>query len=434
MLSPAQFLVPCLGDCRFASPLRLQSVPDDASGGFTDDQVRVLLETLVRPGNQTADTCTLELAGPRRQLFFEPHGVTAAIVTCGGLSPGLNNVIRSAYCELARNYGVKRVLGIRNGYQGLNPDEGLEPIELTSSLVDSIDRRGGTVLGSSRGPQPPAVMADFLRDRGIDVLLCVGGDGTQRGAHALSEELLRRKSPIAVVGIPKTIDNDIAFVRLSFGYATALEKAAEAIASAEVEARGAINGIGLVKLMGRHAGMIAAGATIVSQVVDFTLIPEIPFPLQGHNGLLEALTHRLRDQGHAVIVVAEGAGQHLLKETAERRDASGNRLHEDIGVFLRDTISRHFRDNNAPVSIKYIDPSYLIRSVPASVYDRFLCDQMARSAVHAALAGKTGVMIGALSDHLVHVPIPAVVARTKNVDVAGELWRAVLQTTGQPIW
>jgi 6-phosphofructokinase 1 len=262
----------------------------------------------------------------------------------------------------------------------------------------------------------------------------VGGDGTQRGAYALHQEVQRRAMRTAVVGIPKTIDNDIAFVGLSFGYATALEKAAEVIRGAHVEARGAINGIGLVKLMGRHAGFIAAGASVVSQEVDFTLVPEIPFPLQGEQGLLAALERRLRARGHAVIVVAEGAGQHLFADGPQRRDASGNLLHQDIGVFLRDKIQEHFAQRKLPIALKYFDPSYFIRSVPASTYDRFLCDQMARSAVHAAMAGKTGVMIGSASDHFVHIPIPAVVTQTKAMDISGNLWRAVLQATAQPCW
>jgi 6-phosphofructokinase 1 len=305
---------------------------------------------------------------------------------------------------------------------------------LNKDFVEPIDKLGGTVLGSSRGPQEPTVMADFLQSEDIDILFCVGGDGTQRGAHDLHQELQLRGARVAVVGIPKTIDNDIPFVHLSFGYATALEKAAEVVRGAHVEARDAVNGIGLVKLMGRHAGFIAAGASVVSQEVDFTLVPEIPFPLDGEHGFLAALERRMRDRGHAVIVVAEGAGQHLFDESQQRLDASGNLLHEEIGGFLRQKIDAHFTERQFPVSLKYLDPSYSIRSVPANVYDRFLCDQMARHAVHAAMAGKTGVMIGHQHNQYVNVPIPAVVSQTKGMDVSGDLWRAVLQSTGQPRW
>ena len=434
MLVPQDLLVHSLGECKHDSPLNFDSASHREASYFVSDAERIRLDITLRPGHENAEPASLEVAGPRERIFFRPEETTAAIVTCGGLSPGLNNVIRSVFYELTENYGVKRVLGIRNGYLGLNPASGLEPIVLDKEFVEPIDKLGGTVLGSSRGPQDTAAMADFLKANGIDILICVGGDGTQRGAHALSGELQQRGAPVSVIGIPKTIDNDISFVHLSFGYATALEKAAEVIQGAHVEARGAVNGIGLVKLMGRHAGFIAAGASVVSQEVDFTLVPEIPFPLEGEDGFLAALERRMRKRGHAVIVVAEGAGQHLFDEGGERRDASGNRLHGDIGVFLRERIQAHFAPREFPIALKYIDPSYVIRSVPANVYDRFLCDQMARHAVHAGMAGKTSVMIGSASDHIVNVPIPAVVSRTKGMEVSGDLWRAVLESTAQPRW
>jgi 6-phosphofructokinase 1 len=434
MIEQQDLIVTVLGECRHASPLNLQSASHEQASFFASDSERIRLDLMLDPEAEKTDPLSLEEAGPRQRIFFEPDRTTAAIVTCGGLSPGLNNVIRSVFYELLENYGVRRVLGVRNGYLGLNPESGLEPVSLNKDFVEPIDKLGGTVLGSSRGPQQPAVMADFLQAANIDVLFCVGGDGTQRGAHALHEELQRRGARIAVIGIPKTIDNDISFVRLSFGYATALEKAAEVIRGAHVEARGAINGIGLVKLMGRHAGFIAAGASVVSQEVDYTLVPEIPFPLEGKHGLLSGLERRMRDRAHAVIVVAEGAGQHLFDEEDQRRDASGNLLHEDIGVFLRQKIGAYFAERQIPVALKYFDPSYHIRSVPANVYDRYLCDQMARHAVHAAMAGKTGVMIGLEHDRYVNVPIPAVVRQTKAMEVSGDLWRAVLEATAQPRW
>lgn len=426
-------LVTSLGPCERPSPLDFHSPSHPNSEHFQLEQERIRVDITV-DGNPADTVPTFEAAGPRRHIFFAPDRTTAAIVTCGGLSPGLNNVIRSIYCELTENYGVHRVLGIRNGYMGMNPEAGLEPIPLTRDFVEPIHKLGGTVLGSSRGPQSPIAMADFLASRQIDILLCLGGDGTQRGAHALAQELLQRNARTVVVGIPKTIDNDVPFVELSFGYTTALEKAAEVIRGAHVEARSAVNGIGLVKLMGRHAGFIAAGASVVSQEVDFTLVPEIPFPLAGKDGFLAALEKRMRARSHAVIVVAEGAGQHLLESPDERRDASGNLQHEDIGLFLKRRIKSYFADIGFPVAMKYLDPSYHIRSVPADVYDRYLCDQMARHAVHAAMAGKTDMLIGLEHGRYVHVPIPAVVCQSKIMDVSGDLWRAVLQATAQPRW
>lgn len=434
MITPQELVVTNLGECSFASPLNFDSPSHPQSSYFCSDSDRVLYDVRLRSNAPSNESLSFEMAGPRQRIFFDPRQTTAAIVTCGGLSPGLNNVIRSLYYELMENYGVPKVLGIRNGYLGLNPASGLESVVISQDYVEPIDKLGGTVLGTSRGPQDTAVMADFLLAQKIDLLFCLGGDGTQRGAYALDQELRRRGARVAIVGIPKTIDNDVPFVQLSFGYTTALEKAAEVIRGAHVEARNAINGIGLVKLMGRHAGFIAAGASVVSQEVDFTLVPEIPFPLDGKNGFLEKLHERMQRRAHAVIVVAEGAGQHLFSEEEQRFDASGNRLHQDIGEFLKQKIAASFQERKVSYTLKYLDPSYLIRSVPANVYDRFLCDQLARSAVHAGMAGKTGVMIGSIHGESIHVPIPAVVKQTKKLDVSGELWRAVLEATAQPRW
>lgn len=434
MISQEQLRVPSLGECRFPSPLEFDSPSHPGASHFLTDSNRIRFDVRFSHVKKVDDSISFEEAGPRKAIFFDPSQTTAAIVTCGGLSPGLNNVIRSVFYGLSETYGVHRVLGIPNGYLGLNPDSGLEPFQLTKDFVEPIDKLGGTCLGSSRGPQEPAVMADFLQNNKIDILFCLGGDGTQRGADALDKELRSRDARISVVGIPKTIDNDVPFVRLSFGFTTALEKAAEVIRSAHVEARGAVNGIGLVKLMGRHAGFIAAGASVVSQEVDFTLVPEIPFPLTGADGFLSALKRRMKDRGHAVVVVAEGAGQHLMAECDDRRDKSGNLLYDDIGAFLRHEIVEDFAKQTFPISLKYFDPSYHIRSVPANVYDCYLCDQMGRHAVHAAMAGKTGLIVGFEHSHYIHVPIPTVVQQTKQMDVSGDLWRAVLESTSQPRW
>lgn len=434
MIQQQDLAVTSLGECQVPSPLAFDPPSSGRRSHFVRGSERIRFDLEFRTEPAETDQLSFEKAGPRERIFFDPAAASAAIVTCGGLSPGLNNVIRSVFHELSDNYGVKRVLGIRNGYLGLNPASGLKPIVLDRDRVEGIDKLGGTVLGSSRGHQDPVVMADFLAASNIDILFCLGGDGTQRGAQRLHEELSRRSLPIAIVGIPKTIDNDIPYVRQSFGYATALEKAAEVIRSAHIEARGAINGIGLVKLMGRDAGFIAAGASVVSQEVNFTLIPEIPFPLEGETGFLATLERRMRQRAHAVIVVAEGAGQHLLESASVRRDASGNVLHQDIGVYLRDRIRAYFADRDFRVELKYLDPSYYIRSIPANGIDRFLSDQMGRHAVHAGMAGKTALLIGFEHGEFLNLPIPLVVREKKSIDVASNLWRAVLQVTGQPHW
>ncbi len=415
------------------SPLNLSSAHGDALGDFVPGAPRIRYQVDTSPEAPHQDVL-FERAGPREQIYFDPFYTTAAIVTCGGLCPGLNNVIRSIYLELSKNYGVRNVLGIRNGFLGLNPASGLAPIPITDSYVSEIHKLGGTALGSSRGPQDPAVVVNFLHRQGINMLFCVGGDGTQRGAHEISKEIARRGLKIAVVGIPKTIDNDITYVFRTFGFATALEIAQQALTCGHVEAKGAINGIGLVKLMGRDAGFICAGATLASQEVNFCLVPEIAFPLDGPNGFLPALKDRILQSQHAVIAVAEGAGQHLFAEQNGDCDASGNRQYQDIGVFLRDKICNYFKQENVPIALKYIDPSYLIRSVPANTADRLLSDQMARYAVHSAMAGNTDVLIGMWNNVFVHVPICTAIREKKRMELTGELWTNVLLTTGQPRW
>jgi 6-phosphofructokinase 1 len=343
----------------------------------------------------------------------------------------LNNVIRSLFLELRHGYGVQEVLGFRRGYQGLDPARGAEPVTITSEFVLGIHRQGGTVLGTSRGPVDTKLAVENLIQRGVNVLFTIGGDGTQRGGIDLFQEAQRRGHPLAVVGVPKTIDNDVAFVSRTFGYVTAVEKAAGVLDCAHTEARSVENGIALVKVMGRHAGFIAAGATVASQDVNFTLIPEVPFRLEGERGFLAALERRIRERSHAVIVVAEGAGQDLLDPSRDERDASGNVKLKDIGVFLRQQIEAHFKAQNIPVLLRYFDPSYEIRSCAADSEDAIFCDLIARHAVHAAMAGKTGLVIGHMHGTFIHVPIEMLTRELKRIDPDGILWQAVLAATGQ---
>jgi 6-phosphofructokinase 1 len=428
-----QFIsVATLGEPRFPSPLRRTSFEGDGRGRYVPDDLFVRHDIHVWRNRPPEGGMLFEKAGAREKIYFDPVKTRAAIVTCGGLCPGLNNVIRSVFLELHLNYGVPEVLGIRYGYRGLNPAVGDPPVRLDVETVDTIHEDGGTILGSSRGSQDVRMMVDFLVDRRIDILFCVGGDGTQRGAHEIYEEIARRGLKIALVGIPKTIDNDIAFCEQSFGFMTAIDQADDVLRGAHMEARGAYNGIGLVKLMGRDAGFIAAGATLASQEVNFVLIPEVPFALDGPGGLMAALKERIERRRHALVVVAEGAGQDLFDKEVERCDASGNRLHHDIGLLLKQKILEYFAVENIPVALKYIDPSYIIRSAPANCEDSILCDQLARRAVHAAMAGKTDVLICSWRNRFIHVPIKMANSRRKIIDLDGEQWKLVLGATGQP--
>ncbi|MBN8509913.1 MAG: ATP-dependent 6-phosphofructokinase [Burkholderiales bacterium] len=410
-----------LGEAAHASPLPY-AVPDE---------LLVPADLQWPGGSPPADLVLFEKAGPRRRLFFDPVRTRAAVVTCGGLCPGLNNVIRSVTRELRRSYRVPSVLGIRGGYRGLDPARGRPPVELTEALVEDIHRDGGTLLGTSRGPVDIGTAVDFLVAQRIDILFTVGGDGTQRGGQALFDEARARGYALAVVGIPKTIDNDVRFVSRTFGFGTAVSEAVRVIASAHTEARCVHNGVAVVKLMGRHAGFIAAAATVASQDVNFCLVPEVPLVLDGEAGLLAALEQRLRITDHAVIVAAEGAGQDLLGAGGER-DASGNLKLQDIGLHLKDRLNAHFQARGIEMTLRYFDPSYQIRGCPADTEDALLCDRLARHAVHAAMAGKTGLVVSYLNGQFVHVPVEQITGGSKRLDLEGELWRAVLSSTGQP--
>ncbi|MFC7336233.1 ATP-dependent 6-phosphofructokinase [Haloferula chungangensis] len=406
-------VTPSLGDSRIRSGLR-HTVSDDS---------RIPEHIEGDPG------MLFEAAGPRDLLYFNPKETVAAIVTCGGLCPGLNNVIRSLFFELYYGYGVTEVFGFRGGYGGLDPACGIPPVKITPGYVDGIHRQGGTILGTSRGPVDIARAVDHLIERGINILFTVGGDGTQRGANDIYQEARKRGHPLSVVGVPKTIDNDVGFVSRTFGFVTAVEEAVRVLDCAHTEARSTPGGIALVKLMGRHAGFITAGATVASQDVNFALIPEVPFSLEA---FLSSLEKRMRYKSHAVIAVAEGAGQELLEADASKRDASGNLKLGDIGHYLRGEIERHFKEKDIPVVMRYFDPSYQVRSRPANCQDSLLCDLFARNAVHAAMAGKTGVVIGLLHERFIHVPIELLKGHEKRVDPNSGWWRSVLATTGQP--
>jgi 6-phosphofructokinase 1 len=386
-------------------------------------------EQIFRGGPASAPEREFELAGPRAKLFFDPKRTRVGIVTCGGLCPGMNNVIRSLFNELHHAYGVGEILGFRGGYQGLDPKCGQTPIRLKAESVDDIHRRGGTVLGTSRGSVNTDVAVESLVRLGVDILFVVGGDGTQRGGNDLFEAARRRGHALSVVGIPKTVDNDVAFVSRTFGFLTAVQEAASVLDHAHAEARSVQNGIALVKVMGRHAGFIAVGATVASQEVNFCLIPEVPFKL---DNFLATLKQRIVNRGHAVIVVAEGVGQEWLSNGDVTRDASGNLKLGDIGSFLRGQIEAYFKTEDMPIVMRYFDPSYHIRSGPANSEDSILCDLFARNAVHAAMAGKTGLVIGFLHDEFIHVPIGLLAGRKKCIDPAGPVWRGTLAATGQP--
>jgi len=403
---------------------------------FVEEDEKILLyshsENLKAYGDSIKKLPVFERAGPRRKIFFEPKNLNCGIVTCGGLCPGLNDVIRTITLSLIWQYKVRLVFGFRYGYAGLTSKAPKPPLVLTPELVDEIHHKGGDILSSSRGPQDVNDIVDTLEKMQIQILFVIGGDGTLRGAGELAKAIRNRGLHISIIGVPKTIDNDISGIEQSFGFSTAVEATRSAINSAHAEAKGAWNGIGLVKLMGRDSGFIAAFATLANSDVNFCFIPEVPLVLEGKNGFLQSLEKRLDRKHHAVIVVAEGVGRHLTqKNGVQQTDASGNILHEDIGLLLKEAIRKYFQENKIPISLKYIDPSYMIRSLPADSNDSAFCLMLGQNAVHAGMTGRTNMIVGYTNQYFVHVPISLAVSKRKKIDPNGHLWQTVLETTGQ---
>ncbi len=423
-----------LGEAKIDSPF-LKEIKGGSEEIFKTDDERILLDVSAARVAQTIQNGTapaaFELAGPRRKIYFDTSKLKCALVTCGGLCPGLNNVIRSIVLELYYRYNVKLIYGIRYGLQGFIPKYGHDLITLNPEKVVNIHEMGGSMLGSSRGPQDIEAIVDCLERINIGILFMIGGDGTLRAATKIVEEIRRRNAKISVIGIPKTIDNDIYMVAKSFGFDTAVDIATEAIKGAHKEAEGYPCGIGLIKLMGRHSGFIAATAALAQQDVNFVLVPEIKFDLEGENGLLAKLEQRIKDRMHAVILVAEGAGQNFFEHEEIRYDPSGNLKLHDIGIFLKDQIQSYFHSKNIDITLKYIDPSYMIRSLPANSNDHVYCGFLGRDAVHAGMAGKTDMIIGHWNNFFVNVPMPLVTSGRKRVDPGGKLWQTVLGSTGQ---
>ena len=435
-LTPDDVAIDIIGRCLLPSPVAGHL---GARGvHFVGAADKVLLDDAVSSlAGASADLAArpaFELAGPRDKIFFDPRTVRCGIVTCGGLAPGLNNVVRGIVLELWAGYGVRQILGYRYGYEGVIARYGHLPMTLTPESVAHIHHEGGTVLGTSRGSQEPAELVDNLEANGIGILFVIGGDGSMNGAMRVCAEIGRRGLRIGVVGVPKTIDNDVPFIDRSFGFVSAYSAAVDVIRSARVEAMAARDGIGLVKVMGRHSGFLACQAALASTEADLVLIPEVTIALEGEAGVFACIEQVLARKGHAVIVTAEGAAQELIADQlpGETRDKSGNAKLKDVGIFLRDRIIAHFRERGRETTVKYIDPSYAIRSIPACPSDSVYCWNMARNAVHAAMAGNTAMLIGRWHGRFVHVPMALAVRQRRHVDTDGDLWMSVIESTGQP--
>lgn len=436
MHKPEEFQVQRLGKCTIESPLNLSKDLGDGIFNYVDDSERVLYNATLHYYEECKENnlepITFEKAGPKEYIYFDPSKTKAAIVTCGGLSPGLNNVIRGLVMQLSNRYGVNRIIGIKYGYQGFIPKYKHDIVELKPDLIEDIHMHGGSFLGSSRGHQDVSEIVDALERMDINILFTIGGDGTLRGAQAITDEINKRGRKIAVCGIPKTIDNDINLIEKSFGFETAFTIAHDILIGAHNEAKGAYNGIALVKLMGRDSGFIAANAALAVQEVNLVIIPEMSFELYGPNGFFNYLKKRIERKHHVLIVVAEGAGQDLFEDKSVESDLSGNVKFKDIGLFLKQKIKEEFDTKKIPYVLRYIDPSYIIRSAPANANDSLFCNLLAQNAVHAAMAGRTGFVTGYWNSQFTILPIPVTVKKRKRISMEGELWSNVLETTGQP--
>jgi len=430
------FSTPVIGIPKVPSPMSFSNNQSGSTTNFVSDDQLIIYDINAQPGVEVGSykkEQLLELAGPRQTIYFDPAHVHAGIVTCGGLCPGLNDVIHAIVMTLWYRYGVRRITGIRFGYCGFLSDFKIPAVELTPDKVAEIHRVGGTTLGSSRGGgERISEIVDSMERMNLNMLFVIGGDGTLRGGLAIAEEIEKRGLKITVVGVPKTIDNDLSFIERSFGFETAVSYAVDAVDSAHTEAKDAMNGIGIVKVMGRHSGFIAAHTTLASGDVNYVLVPEVPFELQGENGLFAHLKNRLERRRHAVILIAEGTGQDLLDKN-DGTDASGNKKLNDIGVFLKQKIEQYFVERKMEISVKYIDPSYMIRSAAANSGDGIYCTRLGTNAVHAAMAGKTKILISLVNNNFVHLPIRLAVSKRNRVDPESPLWRDVIEATGQPV-
>ena len=369
-------------------------------------------------------------AGARETIYFDPKTTKAAIVTCGGLCPGLNDVIRTVTTTL-EDYGCEEILGIKYGFRGFFADDTVSalerPIKLTSELVNDIHITGGSVLGSSRGGADMPAIVSRIEEMGIDFLFVIGGNGSHAGALAIDKLCRQRGLTTSVICVPKTIDNDILLLDRTFGFQTAVDEAVKAIRSANIEARSADNGVGLVRLMGRQSGFIAMHAALASGNTDVCLIPEIDCPLEGQGGVLAHIIRIVEKQNHAVVVVAEGAGQEQLGMLGET-DASGNPILQNFAKYLQQKL----RDAKPDVDIKYIDPTYMVRACRTNGSDAIYCSILGQNAVHAAFAGLSSVTVGMCLGHYVYLPIPPVISAARTVDPQGRMFERLRFAIGQP--
>ena len=357
-------------------------------------------------------------AGPRKEIAWDPIHTKVAIVTCGGLCPGLNTVIRELYITLHHKYGVKFVYGVKNGYKGFYSDN---LVRLDDDIIRDIHHKGGSILGTSRGGTDVKKIVDSIAHRGISHLYAIGGNGTQKGLFEINKEIKKRGLCVSVVGIPKTIDNDLCIIDKSFGFDTSVQEAQRAIQAAKVEIEAFNNAVGIVKVMGRNSGFIAMYSSLASKDVDCCLIPEIPFDIEYDHGVLHYIKECLHKKDKILIVVSEGAGQHYINDPV-------NKNLNDFGIWLCEVV----RSNVPNVCIKYIDPTYTIRAITPNASDSIYCTILAQSAVHGAFCGYTNFIVGPVNGKHAYIPLQMAIHETNTVSEDDRMWFRLISANGQP--
>lgn len=359
------------------------------------------------------------------KIWWDPADVRAAIVTCGGLCPGLNSIIREVTMCLWHQYGVRHITGIQFGYNGLSNPELYAPKHLGPKAVREIHMKGGSVLKAGRGGLEAERICDNLEKMGVNMLFVVGGDGTQAAGNLLYEEARRRNLQLSIVGVPKSIDNDILFFDKTFGFDTAVSAACNVIRNGWVEATSCEKGVGIVKLMGRDAGFVCMDAALSSTIVDLCLIPEVSVKMED---IMDHIDETLQRKNFMVIAVAEGAGQEHV--ATGKVDATGHTIYGDIGTHLRDSVNKHLKPSGGRCF--YIDPSYIIRSVPIDPNDHVYCSRLARDAVHSAMRGYTGVVVGPIHNVICMIPMQLIASGKRHVPTKSSNWQACVQVCNMP--
>ncbi len=328
---------------------------------------------------------------------------TIGILTSGGDAPGLNAAIRGVARTAINQYGIK-VIGIEQGFRGLMQGLGHE---LTPNELSGILTRGGTILGTSRekpfkiGQEAVDAIKENYKKWNLDALVCIGGNGTNTTASKLQQEGLN------VIGLPKTIDNDLAETDITFGFHTAVSVATEAIDRLHTTAH-SHSRIMIIEVMGHKAGWLGLYAGIAGGG-DVILIPEIPYDIEP----IARHVKKRQEDGHpfSIIVVAEGA---LSVEEAKLDKKAFKKARKDMPYSIAYRIAKELRDAT-DLEPRVTVLGYLQRGGTPVPYDRVLATQCGTTAAHMAARGEFGKMVAMVNGVPTGVPLENVAGKIKKV-------------------